>query len=73
MTLGIGNCPNSAQTKVWPNELLELSALSQIIFVWQISQSFSATMIKPSILDTQGWSGKRRWRPEHCATCCLSS
>ena len=33
MTLGIGNCPNSAQAKVWPNELLELLALSQIIFV----------------------------------------
>lgn len=52
MTLGIGNCSNSAQTKVWPNELLELSVLSQIFFVWWISQSFSATMIKPSVLDT---------------------
>lgn len=58
MTLGIGNCPNSAQTKVWPNELLELPALSQISFVWQISQSSSATVIKPPILDTIGLEWK---------------
>ena len=58
MTLGIGNCPNNAKTKVLPNELLEFSAISQISFVQQISQCFSATVIKAPMLDTTGMAWK---------------
>lgn len=57
MTVGIGNCSNYTQTKVQPNELLELSVVSQISIVL-ISQGFVATLIKAPMLGTTGMEWK---------------
>lgn len=57
MTVGIGNCSNYTQTKVQPNELLELSVVSQISIVL-ISQGFIVTLIKAPMLGTTGMEWK---------------
>lgn len=60
MALGIGNCPNYIQTKVWPNEFLALSTASQVSFIQQISQCFCVTLIEAPKLDTIGIEWKEQ-------------
>ena len=59
MTLGIEKCPNYAQPKTWPIQLLDLSVESQFLCAAD-SQHSSAALVGGSVLATT----RTEWKTE---------